>query len=57
MDNKVNSKYITPEGHYRIVSTPVKYENGETICVFSTVIIEDEDKKDINNNDLKNKNF
>ena len=56
MDNKVNSKYITPEGHYRIVSTPVKYENGETICVFSTVKIEDEDKKDINNNDLKNKN-
>jgi hypothetical protein len=53
----VENKYITPIGHYKIVSTPIKYENGETICVFSTVKIEDEDKKDVNNNDLKNKKF
>jgi hypothetical protein len=51
---KENSNYIAPEGHYRIISTQIKYENGEKICVFSTVKLEEE-KKDINvnNNTLK----
>ena len=37
LNNYKKNKYITPIGHYKIVSTPIKYDNGETICVFSTV--------------------
>ena len=50
---KENSKYITPKGHYRIISTTIKEHNGEKICVFSTVKIDDEKKNNIKNNILK----
>ena len=41
------TKYITPVGHYKIVSTPIKYENGETICVFSAIKIKENENDDI----------
>jgi len=49
MEKEYKSNYITPEGHYRIISTQIKHENGEKICIFSTVKLEEEK----NNNTLK----
>jgi hypothetical protein len=32
-----NKEYITPQGHYKLVSTPIIYKNGEKICIFNTI--------------------
>lgn len=54
MQKEENSNYITPEGHYRIISTQIKYKDGEKICVFSTFKLEEEKKNiNVNNNTLK----
>ncbi len=41
-ENKDENKDIVtiPKNIYKVVSIPIKYENGEKVCVFNTVPLE-----------------